>query len=72
MYRPCYPGTSNIKPVPREQPAEAFSPSEGLQQRASDLTGLGQVDSEAVWHPFDDRDPVYLFLDDDFSDVMGG
>ena len=60
------------KPVPREQPAGASSPTEGPQQRASDLTGLGQVDSEAVWHPFDDRVPVCLFPDDELSDVMGG
>ena len=58
------PQTQN--PVPREQPAEASSPTEELQQRASDLTGQGQVDSEAVWHPFDDRDPECLFPDDEF------
>ncbi|KAI0272021.1 hypothetical protein BGY98DRAFT_1003707, partial [Russula aff. rugulosa BPL654] len=42
-YCPCYPAPQTQKPVPREQPAEASSPTEGLQQRASDLTGQGQV-----------------------------
>lgn len=27
-------------------------------------------DSEAAWHPFDDKDPVRLFLDDKFSAVV--
>jgi hypothetical protein len=30
------------------------------------------ADSETAWHPFDDRDPVRLFPEDEFSAVMGG
>jgi hypothetical protein len=30
------------------------------------------VDSEAAWHPSDDRDTVRLFPDDEFTAVMGG
>ncbi|KAI0268502.1 hypothetical protein BGY98DRAFT_1101511 [Russula aff. rugulosa BPL654] len=46
------------KNLSHENNRRGISPTEGLQQRASDLTGQGQVDSEAVWHPFDDRDSL--------------